>query len=132
MSKVILHYDDIYLVGTNEERTSAHRVTERDSRGRPGVVEFTGNYPEVNGEETYGVLVLNEELWERWFGKREKLVHMATADLAATCLVQEHPNIYYGCPLCTYKSKNREQAKTHIEEHANKFFKQFRVEVVEE
>ena len=129
MSKAVAYYDDIYLVGTNEERTGRHRVTERDSKGRPGEVEFTGNYPEVNGVDTYGVLVLNEALWDKWFGKREKMVHMATAELAATVLVQEHVNIYYGCPLCAFKGKDKKQAQEHVHSHINRFMNQFRIEV---
>ncbi len=130
MSKVIIHYDNIYLVGMNEERSSSHRVTGRE-HGRPGTVSFTGHFPLENGEETYGVLVINEELWAKWFGSKDRLPHMDTAALAAAYLVKNQPNIFYGCPFCTFRTKEYEDARLHIEQHASKYFSQFRIEVEE-
>jgi hypothetical protein len=132
VSKAVAYYDDIYLVGIHEEKTSEHRVTERDSVGRPGTVSFSGNYPDAANTETYGVLVINEDLWNKWFGKRQKLPNMATAEVAAETLVRDHPNIFYGCPVCTFRCKDRGEYEKHVHTHINRVISQFRIDVEED
>ena len=51
--RVIAYYDNIFLVATEGEKTSSHRVTERDKNGRPGTISFSGNYPMETGDATY-------------------------------------------------------------------------------
>jgi len=129
MSKAVAYYDSIYLVATDEERASSHRVTEREGPKRPGEVKFSGVFPMGTSDETYGTLVLDEEKWKEWFGRRQKLEGMMTAKEAAETLVSQHAHIYYGCPLCIFRSSDAEEAKAHIHEHINKFVQQFRIEM---
>ena len=132
MTRAVAYYDSIYLVATNEEKTSSHRVTPRDGQGRPGIVMFTGNMPTSNPGETYGTLVLTEELWQRWFGTRERIPSMATAEIAAQTLVSGFASIYYGCPLCCWQGKLVSEYREHVHEHINRFISQFRIEIEEE
>jgi hypothetical protein len=132
VSKAVAYYDNIYLVGSNEERTGEHRVTEREGKERPGVLAFSGNYPMSTGDETYGTLVLNETLYTKWFGSRKRIPGMEDAATAAATLVREHSNIHYGCPVCTYRGKIREDAEAHVQEHINKNLSQYRIEIVED
>ena len=132
MPKVVAHYDSIYLVAMYEEKTSSHRMTEREGGKRPGTISFSGNHPLETGEDTYSALVLNEELWQEWFGDRTRLPHAETAAFAAEYLVSHFPHIYYGCPLCTFRCNVLKEARGHIHEHINKFVQQFRMEVEEE
>lgn len=132
MPKVTAYYDHLYLVALNEEKTGSHRVTERDASGRPGTISFSGNFPTADPEQTYSTLVLDEDKWTQWFGKRKRLENMETAAVAAETLVKTYVNIYYGCPLCTFREKDLAIAKAHIHEHVNKFVQQFRIEAVDE
>ena len=132
MSRFVAYYDNIYLVAANEEKTSSHRVTTRDDKGRPGVVMFTGNFPANSAEETYGTLVLNEELWQNWFGTRNRLPSMDTAEIAAQTLVSGFTSIYYGCPLCAWRGKVYLEYQEHVHEHINKQISQYRFEIEEE
>jgi len=132
MKKYVAYYDNIYLVALNEEKTSEHRVTERDDKGRPGTIRFFGNSPLGDGEMTYGTLVLNAKKWKEWFGRRKKLPGFETHERAAETLVSNYPSINYGCPLCTFQTKSREEHDAHIFEHINKFISQFRIEEVED
>jgi len=131
MTRIHLTYNKLYLVATNEEKSSSFRVTPRDSYGRPGEISFSGNFPLGNGVDTYSTLVLDDENWDRWFSKREKLDGFHTAAEAAETLVRNFPSISYGCPLCIYRSKNLEDARNHIDEHINKYVSQFDVTVDE-
>ena len=132
MTKIVLKYRKYYLVGMNEEKSSSFRVTARDAYGKPGEISFTGRFPYGDGSENYGTLVLDEDSWTKWFGLREKLPGFKTASEAASTLVTNFSSIYYGCPLCSYKAKLREEAQKHIDEHINKYISQFEVEIVEE
>ena len=132
MTRAVAYYDSIYLVATNEEKTSNHRVTTRDGQGRPGVVMFSGNMPASTPGETYGTLVLTEELWQRWFGTRERIPSMATAEIAAQTLVSGFASIYYGCPVCCWRGKVFTEYYDHVHEHINKQISQYRIEIEDE
>ena len=93
---------------------------------------FSGNFIANSAEETYGTLVLNEELWQKWFGAREKLPSMATAEIAAQTLVAGFASIYYGCPLCCWQGKLVSEYREHVHDHINHFISQFRIEIEEE
>jgi len=130
--KVVAYYDNIFLVATQEERTSSHRITARDSQKRPGTIRFSGNFPMPDSDNTYGTLVLNEDKWKEWFSRRKCLPGRETAEITAVSLVTQFANIYFGCPLCTFKGKDLDEARAHIHAHINKFVQQFRIEIVEE
>lgn len=123
-----LRYNKIYLVGINEERTSSHRVVGRVDGQKPECVSFSGRFPLESGEDTYGTLVLDEELWKR-FSDKELIPGMDTYEKAAATLVKL-PNIYYGCPLCSFRAKDKDIAEAHIQEHLDKWISQFDIEEV--
>lgn len=129
--KYRLKYNKIYLVATRESRSSSHRVTPRVGIERPKTVQFSGNYPlETVDEGTYGTLVLTEELWQEWFSGMEMMPGFETAAKAANTLVQKNTSIYYGCPLCAYRGKNKKDADVHIAAHLEKWEEQFVIEEV--
>lgn len=131
--KPVLRYEKIYLVASRDVRSSEHRVTQREGAERPKTVRFTGSFPmETQDEGTYGTLVLTEKLWKEWFGEANFLPGFETAASAAETLVKRNANIYYGCPLCAYRSKSAGDAEEHIAAHVKKWSEQFTIEVVEE
>ena len=122
------YYDKIYLVATEDCKTSSFRVTTREEGKRPGTVSFSGNHPMPNGVETYSSLVLSEDKWEEWFGGRKMLRGYETPASAAETLVKGNKNVHYGCPLCSARFKDRKLAGEHIDAHVNTFISQFRIE----
>lgn len=128
--KLKVSFNHIYLVGYNSNRSSEHRVTERDGTNKPKTVRFVGNYVTEFPEVTYGTLVIDEDIWKKWFDGSKFLPGMETATSAAEVLVRE-PGVYYGCPVCSYKTKSRKDADIHVTEHINKFITQFDFEVEE-
>jgi hypothetical protein len=128
--KLKAKYNSIYLVGYNECKSAAFRVSEREGVVKPREVRFTGNVSTENPEITYGVLEINDELWFKWFDGSKMLPQMSTCDKAAETLIKES-GIYYGCPLCSFKTKSRDISKHHIDEHVNKFITQFTFELEE-
>ena len=132
MSRIVAHYDYIFLVGLGGHRSGKHRVTSREGKGRPGTVQFSGSFPLSNPDETYSTLVINEDWWTERFGERNRLPNMDTAEIAAATLVKTCLGISYGCPLCAFRTNDADLAKKHIHTHINKFISQFRLEVIEE
>jgi hypothetical protein len=128
--KVRAKYNSIYLVGYNDCKSAGFRITERQGVVRPKEVKFFGNIATENPEITYGVLEINENLWKQWFGDGPFIKGMNTARSTAEILVKE-PGIYYGCPICSFKVKDRKLADKHIDEHVNKFISQFEFELEE-
>lgn len=133
MSRAVAYYDSVYLVAFQDQSHSKHRVTTRGpGQQRPGVVQFSGNFPVPVGDDTYSTLVLDEAKWEKWFGGRTLVPGMTTAVEAATTMVETNANINYGCPLCAVRGSDREKIEAHIHEHINKFVSQFRIEIEED
>jgi hypothetical protein len=126
-----VEYDDIYLVAVERGIHPSFRVTKRDGPGRPKTVRFLGNRPDDMGRPM-GTLVINEDLWEEWYGEDKKLANMETAEIAAETMVKNNPNVHYGCPLCTVKFSTYEASHEHIINHAEEFIQQFRIEIGEE
>jgi hypothetical protein len=81
--------------------------------------------------EVYSSLVLTQENWDSWFNGRTMIPGYETAEHAAEMLVKNNLTIFWGCPLCTFRAKDRKEAQEHIHIHANKFVTQFRIEVEE-
>lgn len=123
-----LRYNKVYLVGINEERTSSHRVVTRTDEQKPEYVSFSGRFMLENGEDTYGTLVLDETMWKGFAGK-QLVPGMETYEGAAAMLVKL-PNIYYGCPLCSFRAKDKDVAEKHIQDHLDKWISQFEIEEV--
>jgi hypothetical protein len=128
--RVKAKYNSIYLVGYNASKSSGFRITDRIGVVKPKEVKFFGNVSTENPEITYGVLEINETLWKEWFGDGPFIKGMSSARSAAEIFVKE-PGIYYGCPLCSFKVKDKGLAEKHISEHVNKFITQFDFEVEE-
>jgi hypothetical protein len=79
-----------------------------------------------------GTLVLDENLWQEWFGdipEDEFLPGMATAEEAAETLVGSQHRISYGCPLCTRQFDSLEEAQKHTEEEMKMLLEKFEVAV---
>jgi hypothetical protein len=115
-------YNKLYLVALGSGIHASHRVTA-DS-GRPGNVSFSGMRADENGDPM-GTLVLDDALWNEWWGKRKLLDHMKTARSAADWLVQRWPTIFYGCPFCNTRFSNADDHKAHIEEELSNILKMF-------
>ena len=133
MSHLEAKYHNIYLVAYKGSKSSAHRVAERKTKGvAPKTISFFGNYVTEIPDETYSTLVLNEDLWQQWFKNEKFLPGFATAKEAAETLVKTETDIFYGCPICSFHTKDFESAQKHIEEHATKFITQFEIISVED
>lgn len=149
--KVIAHYRPIFLVAYHESKNSEHRVTDRGPGvQRPGTIKFVGSCASTDPNATFGTLVLTEAKWEEWFAGRHFMPGMTTAAEAAETLVSGQlgtsvgsreagppvnrgpANIFYGCPICSYKGKDREEVAEHIRTHVAKFLTQFELEIVDD
>lgn len=128
MSKVELTYKSIYLVAVGESINGDHRVTARPAAGRPKTVRFLGRQVGANGEPM-GTLVLNEELWQRWYENDELLAGFETAAKAARTLVARNAHILYGCPLCGFTCGTAKASKQHIEQHGQRVLDMFEVKI---
>jgi hypothetical protein len=124
--KLSVKFNDIYLVGYNENKSSSHRVTERVGIVKPKEVKFFGNVATETPDVCYGVIQINEDLWQHWFSKGPFIKGMETAESAARELLKES-GVYYGCPLCSFKTKDVNVNKAHIADHVSKFITQFEV-----
>ena len=121
-------YPHIYLVADGGEKGASIRITKRDEHGRPGEVHFAGRRPDQFGQPM-GTLVIDDELWEKWFGHRERLPHMDTALKAAQWIVANCTNIYFGCPLCLFRTKSYDEYLEHIRGIGKWVMEQFKVQV---
>lgn len=123
-------YNKIYLVGYRDSKSASFRVTTREGASKPKEVKFFGNVSSEVPDNEFGVLELSAELWQQWFADCTMLPQMATYSSAAAVLVKE-ANIFYGCPLCSFHTKDKKVADKHIDEHVNKFITQFEFELEE-
>jgi hypothetical protein len=128
--KIKASFPHIYLVGYDSDKGSSHRVTERSGPAKPKECAFFGNVGTENSEVTYGTLVIDETLWQKWYGDGPFIKGMETAANAAQTLIRL-TGVYYGCPLCSFRTKKYEESAKHIDEHVNRFMTQFQIEVEE-
>jgi len=130
--KLKVSFPHIYIVAFDSQRTSSHRVTKREDGGPPPkTVVFSGNVSTENPEITYGTLVIDEAWWKQQYGKGPFMPGMETAASAAATLVKL-TDIFYGCPICSYRTKKLADAEKHVNDHVNKFITQFKIDVEEE
>lgn len=124
-----LSYNKIYLCSLYSTH-GEHRVTRRtSSRVPPKTIQFAGNRVGPDGEPM-GTLVLDEKIWNEWFGnvpKDEFLPGMSTAHDAAETLVNSQSRISYGCPLCVKQFDSLEKAQKHTEEEMKMLLEGFEV-----
>lgn len=123
-------FPHIYLVAYDADKTSSHRVTERNGVAKAKECAFFGNVATENSDVTYGTLVIDEDLWKKWYKDGPFVKGMETAANAAQTLTHLS-GIYYGCPLCSYRTKRYEESVKHIAEHVNRFITQFEFEAEE-
>ena len=126
--KIKANFPHIYLVAYDSDKTSSHRVTERNGPAKSKECAFFGNVSTENSEITYGTLVIDEMLWKKWYDNGPFVKGMETAANAANTLMHL-PGVYYGCPLCSFRTKRYDESVKHIDEHVNRFITQFDFEV---
>lgn len=128
-----LEYNKIYLVAQGSAAHMEIRVTQRKEGDPtpPATCQFVALGRDEN-DNPLGTLELSEDLWKEWFGKYRKgdfLPGMETAASAAESMVQRNEHIWYGCPLCNFRTKNYEESKRHIEEEGKKVLQMFDVKL---
>jgi len=132
-AKVTLKFNKIYLVGHGEGARTEVRVTKRveGSPIRPATCQFLVTGVDERGSPL-GTLVLTEELWKQWYGKyktNEFMPGMQTASQAAKTMVEGNEYVFYGCPLCNFRTKKYEEVQAHLEEEGARLLRFFDVNV---
>lgn len=113
-------FTKIYLVATGGAAGTEFRVAERVGKARPASVQFSVTKTVGPDNLPIGTLVLDEQLWNTWFGGKSLLPGMETAEQASNTMVSTTPEIFYGCPLCDWLTKDLAEHRRHVSEHANK------------
>jgi len=78
-----------------------------------------------------GTLVIDEELWQKWYGHYEPadfIPRMETAHSAAQKLVEENTHVHYGCPLCLARYNSLEEAQEHTADEMQRQLLMFQME----
>lgn len=111
-------YNKFYMVCDGIPAVSI-RVT-RDSGRIYRTVDFFPSGVSLSGR-AYGTLVLDEATWERW--KKEGEVILPGYETARSAALQmvKRPEIYFGCPLCSYRGKDIEKYHNHVEACIGRF-----------
>jgi len=126
-----LKFNKIYLVGQGEAARTEVRVTKRSENSplKPAVCQFVALGQDERGNPL-GVLMLTEELWKQWYGQYKAgdfMPGMKTAQEAAATMVRGIEGVFYGCPLCNFRSKNAEEMQEHLDDEADRLLKFFDV-----
>lgn len=124
-------FNKLYLVGVRNEASGEHRVAEREGKARPASIQFTISKTVGADNQPVGTLVIDEVFWKERFGGKKLLPGMGTAAEAAETLVGE-ANIFFGCPLCEFLTKDREEHTKHIAEHTSRLLEYLDIQLVEE
>jgi len=128
--KLHITYPFIYLIALPAFKRAGIRVANRqyNEKGelthKPAQVYFAGNRVQPHGQ-ALGTLVVDEAMWTKWFGNREKLPHMDTAEKACRWIVKNNDGVFYGCPLCDFRTKDYENYKAHMASKDAWLLKQF-------
>lgn len=125
-------FNKLYMVAARGSASAEVRVAEREGKARPAVVQFAVCKTEGPENEPVGALVLDEEIWKKWFGGKKLLPDMETAHSAAHWMVNNMPEVYYGCPLCAYKTKDEAEHTAHATDHTNRLLQFLDIEFTEE
>lgn len=125
----VVEYNRIYLIAFAGQSASKHHVTQRkqvgvDKYGHPkysrtvGKLQFSGN--RTFGEQAVGTLEFNNDMYQDWFSKYEGFIDgFETAEAAAINLTKNVNEIYFGCPLCEFRTKDISSYKEHVNKHMN-------------
>jgi len=127
-------YPHIYLIGVGGSKGAEFRVTERPKGDatRPMTLRFTGRRPDPETVgETMGVMVIDDKLFETTFAGKTLMPNMATAEKAAKWMVENNEDVYFGCPICGFRTKKYEEYQTHIADKGRWILGQFEIEVSE-
>lgn len=128
--RITVRYPHIYLVALGSSSGAEFRVTERNGTRKPGVVRFSGRRPDLHGNPM-GTLVLDEEKFNTWFDGQTLLPNMKTAEAAAKWMVSNTEDVYFGCPICLFTTKNWDEYQAHVANKGNWILEQFELEVEE-
>jgi len=130
---VKLTFKVIYLVGRGDAANTEVRVTVRPDDGvtKPATCRFVALSTDERANRL-GTLVLTEELWKSWYGKyraKDFMPGMGTAENAAETMVRNISGVFYGCPLCNFRTKDRQAAQEHADQEAARILHFFDVTV---
>lgn len=130
--KITVRYPHIYLVALGSSLQAEFRVTEREKGDvrKPGTLRFSGRRPDVRGAPI-GTLVLDDAKMQEWFGGRKMMPNMKDAETAAKWMVANSDDIYFGCPICLFKTKSWEEYQAHIATKGDWVLGQFEIDVEE-
>ena len=122
MTSIRLKFTCIYLVGQGEAARTEVRVTQRSEDGvsKPATCRFLA-LGRDEWDNPLGVLALTEEKWQEWYGKykpKEFIPGMTTAAEAAEKMVKTIDRVFYGCPLCNFRTKDRQAIDEHVVQEA--------------
>ena len=130
---VKLQFKVIYLVGQGEAANTEVRVTVRPDDGitKPATCRFLALNRDER-ENRLGTLVLTEALWRGWYGRyknKDFMPGMDTAQHAAEKMVRTIDYVFYGCPLCNFRTKDWQAAQEHADQEATRILQFFDVAV---
>ena len=114
-------YNKICLVQVGHGGGGTYNIT-KDGKGK---LRFLVQGRTLN-DEPFGYCAVSEQEFSEWWGDKEKLPGYETLAQAAESIVkQEESVVSYGCPLCLYTTKSRQEADKHVTEHISKIIKDF-------
>lgn len=127
-------YEKLYLiqVGSGGKEVLVSLGDWRaEPRIDPAYVRFFPTERTSDGE-TIGTLILDEDVWEEWYTnppdpakKRDMLPGFETAMSAATNMVKQSADIYFGCPFCLFRTKDVDKYWEHVDNHSLTILKMF-------
>lgn len=130
-----LRMSKIYLVGIGEAAHTEVRVTRLNENVSPPIPPATCQFLNVSPDDhgmNVGTLVITEDLWQEWYGKYDEddfMPGMRTALDAARTMVTTIPSVFFGCPLCNFRTKDPTVAQLHAGEEAQRLLRYYDVEV---